>query len=304
MEFGANVDSVNSEGYTPLFCAASTGSSANLIELLDHGHADVNRTANDGKTALTKARSYETVMILTKYGIETKNHHMIKNKENGSRDEPETDLDVLIEHHFEASPKAVLNQCISGVNEELLVLDFGHFENTSEKNNDMDIHIKVHAHGMDELLLHPILQAFLEFKWSMFQYTFMLHLMLELLLVVLLTIVGQHFMGLIFCRSYGYNISDQEWFMDIRDSTTKNLTGRINYFGSTCHEEEKCDLMNSTTNRLTGHINSLNSKCQDKEQCALVNFPNDTSGFVNITAMYNGLRCRKNFLRYAKISIL
>ena len=300
MEFGANVDSVNSEGYTPLFCAASTGSSANLIELLDHGHADVNHiSAYDGKTALSKARSYETVMILTKYGIETKKQHMID-----GRDEPETDLDVLIQHHFEASPRAILNQCISEVNEELVVLDFGHFENTLEKNNEMDIHIKVHKHGMDELLLHPILQAFLEFKWSMFQYTFMLHLMLELLLVVLLTIVGQHFMGLIFCRSYGYNISDQEWFMDIRDSTTKNLTGRINYFGSTCHEEEKCDLMNSTTNRLTGHINSLNNKCQDKEQCALVNFPNDTSGFVNVTAMYNGLRCRKNFLRYAKISIL
>ena len=128
--------------------------------------------------------------------------------------------------------------------------------------------------------------------------------MLELLLVVLLTIVGQHFMGLIFCRSYGYNISDQEWFMDIRDSTTKSLTGRINYFGSTCHDKENCDLLNSTTNRLTDNINFLNSKCQDKEQCALVNFPNDTSGFVNVTAMYNGLRCRKNFLRYAKILIL
>ena len=293
MEFGANVDSVNSEGYTPLFCAASTGSSANLIELLDHGHADVNHiSAYDGKTALSKARSYETVMILTKYGIETKKQHMID-----GRDEPETDLDVLIQHHFEASPRAILNQCISEVNEELVVLDFGHFENTLEKNNEMDIHIKVHKHGMDELLLHPILQAFLEFKWSMFQYTFMLHLMLELLLVVLLTIVGQHFMGLIFCRSYGYNISDQEWFMDIRDSTTKNLTGRINYFGSTCHDKENCDLLNSTINRLTDNINFLNSKCQDKEQCALVNFPNDTSGFVNITAMYNGLRCRKNFLR-------
>ena len=295
MEFGANVDSLDSEGYTPLFCAASTGSSANLIELLGHGHADVNHTANDGKTALSKARSYETVMILTKYGIETKKHHMI----NG-RDEPETDLDVLIEHHFEASPKVVLNQCISQVNEELVVLDFGHFENTSKEKNEMDLHIKVHKHGMDELLLHPILLAFLEFKWSMFQYTFMLHLMLEFLLVVLLTIVGQHFMGLIFCRSHGHNLSDQEWFMDIVNSTTKNVTGRINYFGSTCHDEGKCDLMDSTTNLLTGKINDFNSNCQDKEKCALVNFPNDTSGFVNVTAMYNGLRCRKNFLRYAK----
>ena len=270
MEFGANVDSLDSEGYTPLFCAASTGSSANLIELLHHGHADVNHTAYDGKTALSKARSYETVMILTKYGIETKKHHMIK-KENG-RDEPETDLDVLIEHHFEASPKVVLNQCISQVNEELVVLDFGHFENTSEENNEMDLHIKVHQHGMDELLLHPILQAFLDFKWSMFQYTFMLHLMLELLLVVFLTIVGQHFMSLIFCQSAGDKISDQKWSMDIVDLNTNIIRGKINYFGK-------------------------NDTCQDKEKCAFITFSNGTDGFENVADKYNGLRCRKNFLR-------
>ena len=299
MESGANVDSEDSKGYTPLFCAASAGSSANLIELLDHGHADVNHTADDKKTALSKARSYETVMILTKYGIETKKKHMIKNKQN-DRDEPETDLDVLIKHHFEASPKAVLNQCISEVNEELVVLDFGHFENTSEENNEMDLHIKVHEHGMDELLLHPILQAFLDFKWSMFQYTFALHLILELLLVVFLTIVGQHFMSLIFCRSAGDNVSDQEWSMDIVNLTTKNFIGKINYFGSTCNDKEKCAPVTSTTNLITSKL-LQHSNCQDEEKCALVNFSNETSGFVNVTAMYNGLRCRKNFLRYAKI---
>merc|ERR1719491_1007817 len=205
-------------------------------------------------------------MILTKYGVETKKHHMIKYEQN-DREERETDLDVLIKHHFEASPRAVLNQCISEVNEELLVLDFGHFENTLEENNEMDLHIKVHEHGKDELLLHPILQAFLDYKWSMFQYTFMLHLILELLLVVLLTIVGQHFMGLIFCRSDGDKISDQFWSMDIVNLTTNQITGKINYFGGN------------------------NSTCQDKEKCAFVNFSNDTSGFVNVTAMYNGLRC-------------
>ena len=278
MEFGANVDSKNSKGYTPLFFAASAGSSANLIELLDHGHADVNHIADDEKTALSKARSYETVMILTKYGIETKKQHMIKNKQNG-RDEPETDLDVLIKYHFEASPKAILNQCISEVNDELVVLDFGHFENTSEENNEMDLHIKVHEHGMDELLLHPILQAFLDFKWSKFQYTFALHLMLELLLVVLLTIVGQHFMSLIFCRSAGDRISDQKWSMDIVDNITNNIRGKINYFG-----------------------NSTN--CTDEEKCAFITLSNgetfsngETDGFENVYDTYNRLRCRKNFLR-------
>ena len=52
MLYGANADSCDSKGYTPISHASSAGSSANLIELLDSGHADVHITANNGKTAL------------------------------------------------------------------------------------------------------------------------------------------------------------------------------------------------------------------------------------------------------------
>jgi hypothetical protein len=48
---------------------------------VDTGHADINHTDKDGKTALSKARSYETVMLLTKYGVETTRCHKNENGE-------------------------------------------------------------------------------------------------------------------------------------------------------------------------------------------------------------------------------
>ena len=96
---------------------------------------------------------------------------------------------------------------------------------------------------------------------------------LELLLVVFLTIVGQHFMSLIFCRSAGDKISDQKWSMDIVEVNTTIIRGKINYFG------------NSST-------------CQDEEKCAFITFSNGETGrFENVFDTYNKLRCRKNFLR-------
>ena len=42
-----------------------------------------------------------------------------------------------------STPKAILNKCIEEVNEELMVLDFSHFQHTKEENDELDLHIKV-----------------------------------------------------------------------------------------------------------------------------------------------------------------
>ena len=49
----------------------------------------------------------------------------------------------FIESHCVSTPKAILNQCIEEVNEELLVLDFSHFQYSKEGNDELDLHIKV-----------------------------------------------------------------------------------------------------------------------------------------------------------------
>ena len=95
LSYGANVDSKDSKDYTPLFYAASNCCLESLIELLDKGHADVHHVAKGTKkTALSKAHNYEAVMILTKYGAETK-----KKKD---------DLKRLMERHNTSSPRAIL----------------------------------------------------------------------------------------------------------------------------------------------------------------------------------------------------
>ena len=63
-------------GQTPLFYASSFGASANLIELLDYGHADVNVEANHGKTALSLSKTLETTLTLLNYNADTTNHYI------------------------------------------------------------------------------------------------------------------------------------------------------------------------------------------------------------------------------------
>ena len=50
LSFGADVDLKDNKDYTPLFYASSSGSLANLLELLDRGHADVNHVSSLNKT--------------------------------------------------------------------------------------------------------------------------------------------------------------------------------------------------------------------------------------------------------------
>ena len=63
-------------GQTPLFYASSFGSSANLIELLDYGHADLNIEDYLGRTALSLSKTFETTLTLLNYNADTTNHYI------------------------------------------------------------------------------------------------------------------------------------------------------------------------------------------------------------------------------------
>ena len=63
-------------GQTPLFYASSFGSSANLIELLDYGHADLNIEDYLGRTALSLSKTFETTLTLLNYNVDTTNHYI------------------------------------------------------------------------------------------------------------------------------------------------------------------------------------------------------------------------------------
>ena len=64
----------------------------------------------------------------------------------------------------------------------------------------MDIHLAVAKSGNDDLLVHPIMQAFLDIKWRLFRKTYWLNVLLDLLFAISLTLVGHYFIGLTHCH--------------------------------------------------------------------------------------------------------
>ena len=58
---------MDKKGRTPLFYASQNGSLVDINDLLKNG-ADVNHKSYTKKTALFKAKTYETVTLLLKYG--------------------------------------------------------------------------------------------------------------------------------------------------------------------------------------------------------------------------------------------
>ena len=283
LNHGANVESIDQKGYTPLFYAASNCCLEILIELLDKGHANVKHVATDDKiTALSKAHNYEAVMILTKYDAET----------NRNQD----DMKRLMERHNVSSPKAILSQCISEVNEELLVLDLGHFKNTTDDCNEMNFHEMAEEHGKSDLLLHPIFQVFLDLKWNQVKKFYWFNLLLDIVFVILLTCSAYHFLNLIYCQPCD-EIIDISWPMEIN---TKETSGTINCFSpfGYCYENEQI----SDWDKKQENCSKITGACHDPEKCA--NFTDSTtSKIINTydTWKNHGIKCHKNFLRYVQL---
>ena len=68
--YGAPVDVTNSSGRTPLHVAASVGSLASIISLVDHG-ANINSIDKKGNTPLFYAKTPDTVKLLVmKYEVD------------------------------------------------------------------------------------------------------------------------------------------------------------------------------------------------------------------------------------------
>ena len=280
LSHGANVDQQDCKGYTPLFYAASNCCLEILLELLDNGHANVHHEdKHKNKTALSKAHNYEAVMILTKFGAESNRNP--------------NDMKRLMKHHNSSSPKAILSQCISEVNEELLVLDFGHFKHTTEKNNEMDLHVMVQDHGKSELLLHPIFQVFLDLKWNQVKKFFWFNLLVDIIFVVLLTLSAYHFLDLIYCKPCD-EIMDRSWSMKINYSNTEGTIDCFTPFGK-CYENEK---LNSCEKKKE-NCSKILKTCSDPEKCARFRDNKENKTIEPYDAWGNfSIKCHKHFLRY------
>ena len=102
-------------GHTPLVHASIHDCLSNLVELLDRGQADIKHVTSDGSTALCKAHSPEVVMLLTRYGAEFTQSHLIR----------------FMELRNYSCWKIILNQSMSHVNKELILLNFDIFQDST-----------------------------------------------------------------------------------------------------------------------------------------------------------------------------
>ena len=64
----------------------------------------------------------------------------------------------------------------------------------------MDIHLLAANSGNDDLLVHPIMQAFLDIKWRIFRKMYWLNILVDSLFAIFLTLVGHYFIGLTHCH--------------------------------------------------------------------------------------------------------
>ena len=259
------------KGYTPLFYASQNGSLSNLLELLNKGNADVGQVSLNGNSVITRAFSHEVIMLLVKYGAEA----------------TVIDIKKFLKFHTICSTKVALHNCLSIEtnkldNEDLLVLDFNHFQ---KDEDTMGLHKAVEDTGdKTHILLHPIFHAFLELKWNQVRKHYVFQLFLNLFFAIALTFAGYHFLDLVTCQS----CEDSVNFQDCQMPITK-LNGTIQCFGLISKNE--------TTYEFKDEV-KWEKKCEmGSESCALI-IANGTKMMENLSDHLNHtFKCHKKFLR-------
>ena len=177
--------------YTPLFYAAAEGSIANLSLMLELDGSDcklIERTEAKGKNVLFKARTYETVMLLSKYGAD-KMHK--KDHTN------ETPLKYLTRKGNQEAPLALLDQQIDDEGEEMYTVNFDIMD---EKDEPFDLHNCVIENERDDLVLHPLMETYLQVKWRQVRKLLILEFLLRLLFVLSLTYMTKRYTALTSCE--------------------------------------------------------------------------------------------------------
>ena len=170
--------------------------------------------------------------------------------------------------------------------------------------NWWSIHILLFTESdKDDLLLHPVMKTFLNIKWSLYQKTFWVNLIIDIFYAILLTILGQYFLTLIYCQPCEIS---SDWFMEIENglrNETIHCFGPFKFCNDTrLHSVQKCQ--------------ELSNNCTDKERCALFYNKGDdwdvdnvwkspswrvediSKFFKNVSAELESLRCHKKHLRY------
>ena len=191
IEQGANVLELDQSEYTPLFYAAAEGSIANLQLLLEKGSGDGRHVELKGKNVLYKARSYETVMLLCKYGADPKT----------KRGRDETALKYLVKKNNLESPAAFLDNQLAEIGDDMITMDFDILlEGDKNNKSHLNYHTHFRSHGRNDLILHPLMEVFLQVKWRQVQWLSLLDFIMRLAFVVCVSVMAWRYMALTTCE--------------------------------------------------------------------------------------------------------
>ena len=175
---------------TPFFYAAAEGSIANLSLLLDLDGQDgkvIEACVKGGKNVLFKGRTYETVMLLSRYGADKKH-----------RRENDTALKYLTKKANQEAPLALLDQQLDEEGDEIYTLNFDICK--VNETDPFDLHNCFIENERNDLILHPLMETYLQVKWRQVRKGLVFEFLLRLLFVLSLTYMSWRYMALTTCE--------------------------------------------------------------------------------------------------------
>ena len=183
---------------TPIFYASKAGILENIILLKKFG-AHVNHKDEEDRTALFRARTYETVMLLLKYGADP----TISASRYSKDDEviPVTAIEHAIDFNVD-SVNAILDNCLMKDPDENLVMDFGVFKSHQGESSILESVSQLHYDKNDDkppLLLHPLLQIFLNLKFKRVLVMLLLQIMFQVMQLLPFTAMAVHYVQMTTC---------------------------------------------------------------------------------------------------------
>ena len=159
------------------------------------------------------------------------------------------------------------------------------------------LHKEADDHKMKEMILHPILQIFLELKWDQIKKMYWIRLFLSMLFTFFLTWVCHGFFQNIYCRSCKEMDAHAEvWTMTIKGSDLEDPL-MIECFGKS-HEMYDPGHHNSSC----GACCENSTRSKDLEWCAHIGNGtsykdnHDVKNLSSLNSKYQ-LRCHKDLLR-------
>ena len=196
-----------------MFLASKVGSLSNIIELVDHG-ANVNYVSKEDqnskqgltkKTPIFRARNFETVMLLLKFGADPTHKAKFQMCDSTVK---LTAIQHLLKYNLDCA-NVILDHGLKKENDDDLIMDFKVFSNYEKVEFGLDILDEVNQHSPVQhvkandkppLLLHPLLQIFLNLKFNSFQKIYLIEFLFQIFLVATITVLTVHYVQLTTCQ--------------------------------------------------------------------------------------------------------